>query len=106
MEHMLLNLLDHALTQSLPDAEITLDFHAEGEVGELVIDSRLASAPQVEGYDELLDGLQPQPGDSASEPVDSLALAKFCADCLGHGLQGCIKDDNHMQLRVCNIRII
>jgi hypothetical protein len=105
MEHMLLNLLNHALMHSPADAEITLDFHADGAVGELFVDSRLASSPDGEELDELLGGLQREPGAAASAAVDSLALAKFCADCQGHGLHGCIADDNRLQLRISNIRI-
>jgi signal transduction histidine kinase len=89
MEHLLLNLLNHALTQSPPDAEITLDFQADGDTSEIVVGS----------------SLQRQPGAAASGPVDSLALAKFCADCQGHGLQARIMHDNRLQLRVSNIRI-
>ena len=105
MEHMLLNLLNHALMQSPSNAEIWLEFHTDGEVGEIVIDSELASNPHSTDFDELFSGLQRKPGGSTMDAVDSLLLAKFCADNLGHDLQGCIMGNNRLKYRISNIRI-
>ena len=105
MEHMLRHLLNHALIESPANAEISLEFHTDGETGEIVIDSRLSTNPHSEGFDELLRGLQRKPCGCSIKEFDSLALAKFCAHSLGHGLLGCIIDNNRLQLRVSNIRI-
>ena len=96
MEHMLLNLLNHALMQSPANAEIPLEFHADGEVGEIVIDSGLSLSPHSVSFGELPSGLQRWPGGPGMQAVDSLALAKFCADNLGHELQGCLMDNNRL----------
>jgi len=105
MEPMLLHLFNRAIKQSPAKAETSLEFRADVAIDEIVSDSLLSTIPHSEGFDKLLSDLHREPVGCCIETIDSLALAKFCADRPGHGLQDCIIDNKRLQLRVSNILI-
>ncbi len=105
MEHMLVNLLGLAIAKSPANSTLSFEFISRFEAGELILESSLSLAVNAGDIDKLLHCLAGPPARVSKQPVDSLALARFCADCHKLNLQGCVTDQNRLQFRISNIRV-
>jgi DNA-binding response OmpR family regulator len=90
MEHLLVNLLSHTISQSLAKDQIDLDFQANEQLGEIIIESSPSGA-------NCSDDL---------ESIGPLSLARYCARCLNLRMRVVIPEQDRLQIRISNIRII
>ena len=100
MEHLLINLLDHAITQSPDDAEIVI--HLTGgtgsdvEFGEILVNSELAQSAH-----------NPEPVTSVDPRLNEpFSLAQFCAKSLQLRLLRQQYAYAQQQILISNIRVI
>ena len=107
MEHLLANLLSHAISHSAENAEIRVLFRSGAEFCALEIENQMSKS--VTG-DELKSMLKDfHQNDAAERDDDSIArlsLAKSYADCMNLELNLFIEDNNRFRIRVSNIKIV
>lgn len=107
MEHLLANLLSHAISHSPEKAEIKILFQSGPEFGALEIENQmsksLTSAELKTMFKEFhLNDVTDQDDDS----IARLSLAKSYADCMNLELNAFIEDNNRFRIRVSNIKIV
>ena len=107
MEHLLVNLLNHAISHSLAHSEIGFDFRTDDEYGTLTVEGLMPLSLQGEDLKRYLwDCGCAESGADNLQPVDPLSLAKSCADGMNLKLSASITDDNRFRFQLCNIRVV
>ena len=107
MEHLLINLLYHAVSNSPSRSEINLDFQTDGDYGTLTIESSMMVQLHGDDWQQNLWNSDSSANDEGSlRPVAPLSLAKSYAEGMNLQLKASITDSNRFQFQLSNIRII
>ena len=106
MEHLLINLLNHAISHSPPRSEINSDFQTDVDYGTLTIESSLSVSLK---DDDLQQSLRESDNSESNadkpHPVDPLSLAKSYADGMNLQLNASKTNGKRFQFQLSNIRI-
>jgi len=106
MEHLLVNLLSHAIALSPSRNQIDISFRAGVELGELNIESSLSSTVHNDGLTNEVNGQYCAKVTDVDEPIGPLSLAKFCAQHLNLQMHITIVDRERLHIQISNIRCV
>ena len=106
MEHLLANLVSHAISHSPMGTEITILFQAGAEFCALEVENQmLKSLTSDELKSMLKDFYQKDGGEQDIDSIACLSLAKSYADCMNLRLNAFIEDNDRFRIRISNIKI-
>lgn len=107
MEHLLANLLGHAISNSPEQAEIRILFQSGAEFCALEIENQMSKPVTSDELKAMLkDFHQTDTIDRDNDSITRLSLAKSYADCMNLKLNLFIEDNNRFRIRVSNIKIV
>jgi len=107
MEHLLANLLSHAISNSPMGSVIRILFQAGAEFCALEIESQMSKSLTSDELKSMFkDFYQNEGGEQGDDSIARLSLAKSCADCMNLKLNVFIEDDNRFRIRISNIKIV
>ena len=107
MEHLLANLLSHAISHSPEQAEIRILFQSGVEFCALEIENQMSKPVTSDELKTMFkDFHQSDMTDPDDESIARLSLAKSYADCMNLKLNLFIENNNRFRIRVSNIKIV
>ena len=107
MEHLLTNLLNHAISHSPDNAEIRILFQSGTEFCALEIENQMSKSVTSDELKSMFkDFHQNDVTDQLDESIACLSLAKSYADCMNLELNLFIEDPDRFRIRVSNIKIV
>ena len=106
MEHLLVNLLSHTISQGAVNNKIDIDFQACDQLGELIIESSLVDPiGDIDRSSSATGQLAAILSDSL-ESIGPLSLARYCAQRLNLRLRVVIPQQDRLQIRISNIKCV
>ena len=106
MEHLLVNLLSHTISQSPPKNQIDLSFQASDQLGEIIIESSPTGADCSDGLTSSATGQYPANVSDGLESIGPLSLARYCAQCLNLRMSVVIPHQDRLLIRISNIKCV
>lgn len=107
MEHLLANLLSHAISHSPEQAEIRILFQPGAEFCALEIEYQMSKPVTSDELKTMFkDFHQNDMTGRDDDSIARLSLAKSYADCMNLKLNLFIEDNNRFRIRVSNIKIV
>jgi len=107
MEHLLANLLSHAISHSPEKGEIRILFQSGAEFCALEIENQMSKSLTSDELKAMFkDFYQNHVTEQDDDSIARLSLAKSYADCMNLKLNVFIEDNNRFRIRISNIKIV
>ena len=106
MEHLLVNLLSHTISQSPAKNQIYLGFQASEQLGEIIIESSPSGSGCSDDLTSSATGQYLANVSDGLEPIGPFSLARYCAQRLNLRMRVVIPEQDRLQIRISNIRIV